>query len=107
MIKRVAFLVLLTITLWPLTSLGQEKFYVPVTCHPSSYLENHLRVNYSESLNGTGLLGDRTSFELWISENGVSWSFLFRPRQGVLCLVATGTNWHEVVNGIPIRDRGD
>ncbi len=50
---------------------------------------------YGETRRGGGLSGPTAIFEIWASEATGSWTILVTAPNGLTCIMAVGTGWHD------------
>ena len=48
---------------------------------------------YSEQLVGRGLQNENRLFEVFVSDDGASWTIIQSFPTGISCIMAAGTNW--------------
>ena len=65
----------------------------PTNCMPRDVAVAALEADYSEALLGQGLQNEQQLLEVFMSENGESWTVLQSFPNGVSCIVASGTDW--------------
>ena len=67
-------------------------------CAKREMVVERLKSHYSESLAGGGLQASRTSqsvVEVWASEKTGTFTVILTTPEGLACIVATGTDWHQ------------
>jgi len=106
MIKWIFAIVILALFLWPSASQGQGKASLPVVCDITPLIESQLREDFRERVVEKGETKHPYTAELWLSPRG-TWSFLFRFDRNIICLIASGHSWREVIDDIPILERED
>ena len=62
-------------------------------CLPRDALVATLSDNYSESLKGRGLKGDTNLYEIFMAQDGATWTILQTFPDGTSCIVAAGQHW--------------
>lgn len=67
-----------------------------VICGPRDDLTQKLERDFGEVQRGLGLKGSTALYELWVSENTGSWTFIVSLPDGNACLVASGRHWRDV-----------
>ncbi|NNL17581.1 MAG: hypothetical protein HKP37_02455 [Boseongicola sp.] len=65
------------------------------TCAERSMVVEKLESRYGEALAGGGLQNSSAVFEVWFSEEKGTWTILMTRPNGLSCIMASGTNWHE------------
>ena len=75
-------------------------------CAPRDMLVAELTAKYGELPSAGGLRSEQHMMEIWAAPDTGSWTALMTTAEGISCIMATGTNWHqekrlEVVNDIP------
>ena len=69
-------------------------------CANRDTVVDRLQSRYSENFSGGGLQmrsSGQTFVEVWSSENTGTFTILLTTPEGMACVVATGTNWHQMV----------
>ncbi len=56
--------------------------------------------NYGEVRRGRGLAGPTAIIEIWVSEATGTWTILKTMPNGLTCVVAVGTAWHDDASGL-------
>ena len=74
-------------------------------CMPRDRIVDRLEAAFSEKLAGRGLESSERIFEIFISQDGGSWTIIQTFADGVSCIMATGTLWisedPDLIFGIP------
>jgi predicted methyltransferase len=75
-------------------------------CTERDTLAEHLSNKYGETLSAGGLRDSQSVLEVWISQDGGTWTLLLTQADGTSCIMAAGTNWRgalqaEAVVGTP------
>jgi len=73
-------------------------------CAPRDALISQLGAKYSEALTGGGLRNDTQVLEIWTAPKTGTWTALLTNAEGVSCILATGTHWHQTVPIAPVND---
>ncbi len=73
-------------------------------CAPREALIKQLDTKYSETLTGGGLRNDSQVLEIWTAPETGTWTALLTTAEGMSCILATGTDWHQQTPEIPARD---
>ena len=71
------------------TALAQPK------CLARDAIVEKLGSNYAERLVGRGLQGEARLFEVFMSEDGSSWTIIQSFPTGMSCIMAAGTHWQQ------------
>lgn len=67
-------------------------------CASRDMVVERLKSHYSESLAGGGLQASKDSqsvVEVWASESTGTFTVILTTPEGLACIVATGTDWHQ------------
>lgn len=70
------------------TNLAQAQ----AACFPREEMVSYLTSRYNESSTGYGLTAGNV-VELWVSEDGTTWTMIVTTPEGVTCHVASGLDW--------------
>jgi hypothetical protein len=69
-------------------------------CASREIVVEKLSAKYGESFAGGGLQNATSVFEVWFSKEKGTWTILLTRADGMSCIMASGTNWHEGVPGL-------
>lgn len=74
-------------------------------CAARNTVIERLELDFGESLAGGGLQTDTQVIEIWAADDTGTWTVLLTNADGLSCIMASGTNWHQnsplnVVRGI-------
>ena len=101
MFKRIfaAALVFGAAALAPPMAIAQSANAIPAqanraACGPRAQVTEHLAQRFGETRRGAGLVSARQIFEIWRSDETGSWTILMTRADGVSCIVAAGSAWH-------------
>ena len=80
--------------------------HAQATCAARDTVVAKLQMDYGESLTGGGLQSARQVMEVWAAPDTGTWTLLMTRADGIACVIASGTNWHQqrpesVVMGVP------
>jgi len=64
-------------------------------CAPRAVLIEQLKVKYGEIPAAGGLRSRSQMMEIWAAPETGSWTALVTTAEGISCIVATGTHWHQ------------
>ena len=64
-------------------------------CGDHTQMTSSLDRKYGEARRGSGLSGPGALFEVWTSGTTGTWTILVTTPNGLACVVASGTVWHE------------
>lgn len=64
-------------------------------CAKRDLVIEKLAANYGEVFGGGGLQNANRVFEVWFSEEKGTWTILMTRADGLTCIMASGTNWHD------------
>ncbi len=70
---------------------------VQMACGTRDSVVEKLGEKYGETRRGGGLAGPTAIFELWVSEASGTWTILKTTPNGLTCVMALGTAWHDDV----------
>ncbi len=79
------------VTLFGLTTAAQAQ----QTCLTRDVIVQKLGEGYSERLVGRGLQGEARLFEVFMSQDGASWTIIQSFPTGMSCIMAAGTHWQQ------------
>ena len=63
------------------------------SCVQRELIVSKLGERYSEQLVGRGLQNDNRLFEIFVSDDGGSWTIIQSFPTGLSCIMAAGTDW--------------
>ncbi|MBO6901390.1 MAG: hypothetical protein JJ864_08590 [Rhizobiaceae bacterium] len=66
-----------------------------IACAPADRITQWLADNYREAPIATGQAGQRTLVQLWLSEDGATFTIVTINTAGVACMLASGDHWTE------------
>ena len=89
MMRRILISLTLVAAFLPTTIQAQA------TCAERSMVVEKLEGRYGEVFAGGGLQNSSSVFEVWFSEEKGTWTILMTRPNGMSCIMASGTNWHE------------
>ena len=69
-------------------------------CHSHSDLAEMLGQKFAEHPTGVGLQSDGKLVEVFVSNDGTSWTIVLTRPDGWSCIVAVGENWETLLNPI-------
>ncbi len=64
-------------------------------CADRDSLTDKLTENYGEGLAAGGLRTEEQVLEIWASPDTGTWTVLVTNTEGVACIMASGTDWHQ------------
>ena len=64
-------------------------------CAMRDSIIERLETRYGEALTGGGLRNEMQVVEVWASAKTGTWTVLVTRADGIACIMASGTNWHE------------
>jgi hypothetical protein len=70
------------------------------TCHSRSDLTAMLNQRYAELPSALGVQADGQLVEVFVSENGTSWTIVLTRPDGLSCIVAVGQHWESLPGAI-------
>jgi len=65
------------------------------TCLSRDEIVSKLDTRYNEHPIGRGLQGEARLFEVFMSQDGSSWTIIQSYPNGLSCIMAAGTHWHQ------------
>lgn len=65
------------------------------TCLPRDVIVTKLDERYDEQPVGRGLQGDARLFEVFMTQDGSSWTIVQSFPTGMSCIMAAGTHWQQ------------
>lgn len=66
-----------------------------IACDPADRITQWLADKYQEAPIATGQAGERTLVQLWLSEDGATFTIVTINTAGVACMLASGSHWTE------------
>ena len=80
--------------------------HAQTSCASRDLVLNRLQSNFGESLTAGGLRSQSQILEVWASDATGTWTVLMTTADGMTCVMASGTNWHQnkpklAVMGVP------
>jgi hypothetical protein len=72
------------------------------TCAVRSTIVGQLADRYSETRRGIGMTGNNAVVEVFASDAG-TWTVTVTLPSGMTCLVASGSNWEDLAEKLPVR----
>ncbi len=64
-------------------------------CAPRDVIVERLTAGYHEGLAGGGLRSETQVLEVWAAPETGTWTVLITRADGMTCVMASGTNWHQ------------
>lgn len=64
-------------------------------CGPRDIVVERLTNRYGETLTAGGLRSDTQLLEVWAAAETGTWTVLMTRADGIACVLATGTEWHQ------------
>ncbi|MEM1386855.1 MAG: hypothetical protein AAF748_12950 [Pseudomonadota bacterium] len=64
-------------------------------CAPREKMVETLASKYGEVLAAGGLRGEKHVVEIWAAPDTGSWTAIVTTAQGISCVMASGTHWHQ------------
>ena len=85
---------------------GAAAAQAQTSCAPRDSVMERLQTKFGETLAAGGLQSRQQVLEVWASQDTGTWTVLMTHANGLTCVVASGTNWHQndpklVVMGVP------
>ena len=74
--------------------------HAQTNCAARDMVVERLEASYGEAFAGGGLQNATRVFEVWFSEDKGTWTILMTRADGMSCIMASGTNWHEALPGV-------
>ncbi len=76
------------------------------TCAQRDKMIERLEIGYGEALAGGGLQSEERMIEVWAAPETGTWTVLMTQADGLACIMASGTNWHQqdpvlALKGVP------
>ena len=68
-----------------------------VACATRAQVTEHLKQKFGETRRSAGLVDSRQILEVWRSDETGSWTILMTRADGVSCIVAAGSAWHDAI----------
>jgi hypothetical protein len=65
------------------------------SCAPRDKLVDRLTSGYGEALAGGGLQSATRVIEVWAAPETGTWTVVVTQANGLACIMASGTNWHQ------------
>lgn len=75
--------------------LGAAPAQAQTNCAPRDLVHERLKSNFGEALTAGGLQSQSQVLEVWASDATGTWTVLMTTAQGLTCVIASGTNWHQ------------
>ncbi len=80
--------------------------HAQTSCAPRDTVLDRLQSSFGEALAAGGLQSQSQVLEVWASQDTGTWTVLMTNANGLTCVVASGTNWHQndpklAVMGVP------
>lgn len=69
--------------------------HAQTNCAPRELVMDRLQTNFGETLAAGGLRSQSQVLEVWASGATGTWTVLMTTADGMTCVVASGTNWHQ------------
>lgn len=69
--------------------------FAQTACGPREHIVGRLHQQFAENLTGGGLQTAQSLLELWTSAKTGTWTLIVTQTNGISCIVASGTNWHQ------------
>lgn len=105
MIRLTLIMAFLVASLWPSIAMGQKTYPISIECEDVAEAEQILRGKYQEEMVGFGRVSENIIAELWLPSDGNTWSFIFRMKSKILCLVSSGHYWRTPLETIPTQGK--
>lgn len=64
-------------------------------CAPRDQIVERLKEQFGEALAGGGLRSEMQVLEVWAAPETGTWTVLMTRADGITCVMASGTNWHQ------------
>jgi hypothetical protein len=96
---RLALLAGLLTLAWPTLAQAPPSGINP-TCHHRTDLTEMLDQRYDEQQSALGVQADGQLVEVFVSENGTSWTIVLTRPDGWSCIVAVGQHWESLPGAI-------
>ena len=77
------------------SALGGTSLHAQASCAPRDKLIERLETGYGEALAGGGLQSENRMIEVWAAPETGTWTVLMTQANGMACIMASGTNWHQ------------
>ena len=75
--------------------LGTAPAHAQANCAPRDMVLERLKAGYGETLTAGGLRSQSQVLEVWAATETGTWTVLVTTAEGMTCVLATGTNWHQ------------
>ncbi len=75
--------------------IGAAPAHAQNACAPRDTVLERLKTGYGETLAAGGLRSQSQVLEVWASEDTGTWTVLMTDANGMTCVMASGTNWHQ------------
>ena len=80
--------------------------HAQTNCAPRDMVLTRLQASFGETLTAGGLRSQSQVLEVWASDATGTWTVLMTTADGMTCVMASGTNWHQnepklAVMGVP------
>lgn len=69
--------------------------FAQASCAPRDKLIERLATGYGEALAAGGLQSEQRMIEVYAAPDTGTWTVLMTQANGVACIMASGTNWHQ------------
>lgn len=79
---------------WP--AYGQAVLNLPVKCYPTAFAHGVAKDKFGETPAGRGMTEGGALGELMLAPDG-SWSWFALMPNGLTCIIASGSDWQELV----------
>lgn len=88
------------------TAMGAAPVHAQGNCAPREIVVERLKGSFGEGLAAGGLRSESQVLEIWAAPETGTWTVLMTRADGITCVVASGTNWHQqdpdlVLMGVP------
>ncbi|MDJ0826995.1 MAG: hypothetical protein QNJ16_15990 [Rhodobacter sp.] len=88
------------------TTLGAAQAHAQQNCGPREAVIERLKGGFGEGLAAGGLRSEAQVLEVWAAPETGTWTVLMTRADGISCVMASGTNWHQqdpgfVLMGVP------
>lgn len=87
-------------------ALGGTSANAQAPCAPRDKMVERLKAGYGEALAAGGLQSETRVIEIYAAPETGTWTVLLTQANGMTCIMASGTNWHQqdpilAMKGIP------
>jgi len=78
--------------------------YAQTNCAPRETVIERLTASFGEGLAAGGLQSEAQVIEIWAAPETGTWTVLMSRADGLTCVMASGTNWHQQKPEVAVKD---